>query len=195
MSKKAKTTKKSVKKSVKKSQTETDLKLAMKVSDRIQLETVRLMSCDCKQMRFIGPGQKSFQIERTTDSSIDEGTNRIFVMANFTLKTFETGTNDKEPFAVIKASFLLIYQADSLQGITKRAVRLFGETNGIFNAWPYWREYVQNTIVRMSLPPLTIPVFRLFAPEKPKTPKKKIAAKTKSLPKRKTTKGNVLKTK
>lgn len=171
-----------------KHKTKTDLDLAIKVSDRIQLDAVRLMGCNCKQMRLVGPGQKGFQIKRTTDSSMDEGTNRVFVLANFTLKTFETGTNDKEPFAVIEALFLLIYQADSLQGITKKAVDFFGKTNGIYNAWPYWREYVQNTIVRMGLPPLTIPVFRLFAPEKPDTPKKKVAAKTKSLPKKKTTK-------
>lgn len=179
---------KTTKTSVKKSQAKTDFELAIQVSDRIQLDTVRLMGCNCKQKHLVGPGQKGFQIKRTTDSSMDEGTNRVFVLANFTLKTFETGANDKEPFAVIEALFLLIYQADSLQGITKKAVDFFGKTNGIYNAWPYWREFVQNTIVRMGLPPLTIPVFRIFAPKKPKTPKKKVAAKTKSLPKKKTTK-------
>jgi len=171
-----------------KNQPKTDLDLAIQVSDRVQLETVRLMSCDSKQMYLVGSGQKSFKIERTTESRMDEGTNRVFVLANFTLTTFETGTNDEKPFAVIKAVFLLVYQTDSLQGITKKIVDLFGQTNGIYNAWPYWREYVQNTIVRMGLPPLTIPVFRLFAPKQPKTPKKKVAAKTKSSPKKKTTK-------
>ena len=171
-----------------KQQTKTDLDLAIQVSDRVQLETVRLMSCDCKQTYLVGGGQKSFKTERTTESSVDEGTNRVFVLASFTLTTFETGTNDEKPFAVIKAVFLLVYQADSLLGITKNSVDLFGQTNGIYNAWPYWREYVQNTIVRMGLPPLTIPVFRLFNPKQPGTPKKKVLAKTKSSPKKKTTK-------
>lgn len=171
-----------------KQNTKTDFDLAIQVSDRIQLETVRLLGCDCKLSRLVGPGQKSFDIEQTTDSSMDKGTNRVFVQASFTLKMFEASTNVAEPFAVIKTVFLLIYQADSLQGITKKTVGLFGETNGIYNAWPYWREYVQNTVVRMGLPPLTIPVFRLFAPERPKRPKKEVAAKTMSSHKTKTTK-------
>jgi len=40
-------------------------------------------------------------------------------------------------------------------------VRHFAETNGLYNAWPYWREFVQNTAARMSLPGLTVPVLRL----------------------------------
>lgn len=165
--------------------TKTDFDLAIQVSDRIQLETVRLMNCDCKQMLLVGPGQKSFKIERKTDSSVDKGTNRIFVLADFTLKMFETRPNEKEPFAVIKATFLLIYQADTLQGITKKAIDIFGESNGVFNAWPYWREYAQNTIVRMGLPPLTIPVFRIFAPKEAQPNRKKVVSKKKTSPKKK----------
>jgi preprotein translocase subunit SecB len=31
--------------------------------------------------------------------------------------------------------------------------------NGIYNIWPYWREYVQTTTSRLGLPPLTLPVL------------------------------------
>ena len=175
MGKIAKTTKVNVKKTL----TRSDFDLVIQVSDRIDLEDVRLMTCDCQQMRLVGAGQKGFEIERKTDSSVDEGTNRIFVLAHFVLKANEIGTTDKDPFAIIKATFLLIYKADSLEGITNKAVEYFGNTNGIYNAWPYWREFVQNTIVRMNLPALTIPVFRIFAPPKPKIAKKKVVAQQK----------------
>jgi preprotein translocase subunit SecB len=33
--------------------------------------------------------------------------------------------------------------------------------NGVFHVWPYWREMVQNTLARMGLPPLILPVFRV----------------------------------
>ena len=181
MGKKAKTTSKSVKKR----QPKIDLDLAIQVSDRIELESIRLMSCNCQQSHIVGLSQKSFDIERTTKSKMDSSTNRVFVFANFTLKAFETVTTNKNPFAIIEATFLLIYRANSLEGITDKALEHFGNANGIYNAWPYWREFVQNTIIRMDLPALTIPVFRIVAPPKPKKTKKKVATKKKVLAKRK----------
>ncbi len=169
----------------KKQKSKTALDLAIQVSDRIELKSVRLMGCECQQMHLVGAGQKGFEIERKTESSTDEGRNRIFILAHFTLKTNEIGAVDKEPFAIIKATFLLIYKADSLEGITNEAVEQFGKTNGVYNAWPYWREFVQNTIVRMNLPTLTIPVFRLFPPTKPKRAKKKVVSKKIVLTKKK----------
>lgn len=37
----------------------------------------------------------------------------------------------------------------------------FGKANGLYHVWPYWREYVQSTMVRLKLPAVTIPMFRL----------------------------------
>ncbi len=181
-------TNKSSKTSIKEGQSKTNLELAIQVSDRIELETVRLMDCNCEQKRLCGPSKKSFDIEKSAQSSVDKGTNRVFVLANFTLKTFEIGSNVEEPFAVVDASFLLIYHADSLEEITDIAVEHFGNTNGIYNAWPYWREFVQNTIVRMGLPPLTIPVFRIFAPKKAKKARKKITVRKSASARKKATK-------
>jgi len=149
-------------------QDKASLLTALKVSERVQLENIRLMECNCKQLRLVGPGEKTFEMERNAKSTMDKATNRIFVYTEFTLKTFETESANTEPFAIFKTSFLLIYSAGTLDDITDEAVDTFGKTNGIFNAWPYWREFVQNTIVRMNLPSLTIPVFRIFAPKEPK---------------------------
>lgn len=175
---------KKTKKPIKRTQRQIDLELAIKVSNRVQLENVRLMSCSCNQNYLSGPGKKSFDIEKSVESSIDESTNRIFVLTKFALQTYEVGDSTKESLTEIEASFLLIYQADFSDDITENAVEQFGNTNGIYNAWPYWREYVQNTIVRMGLPSLTIPVFRIFAPKKAEPPKKKVVAKKKSTAKK-----------
>lgn len=32
----------------------------------------------------------------------------------------------------------------------------FAKINGIYHAWPYWREFVQNCTTRAGLPPLTL---------------------------------------
>jgi len=162
---------------------EDQLGVALRVSDRIQLDSVRLMHCECTQSRLVGPSEKNFEIDRESSSSMDLATNRVFVWASFTLRTFEKRDSSSEPYVIIKATFLLMYRAVSLDDITEETVELFAKTNGIFNAWPYWREFVQNTTSRMNLPPLTIPVFRLFpqqeiAPSRRKAvPSKKVSAK------------------
>lgn len=36
----------------------------------------------------------------------------------------------------------------------------FGRVNGIYNAWPYIREYVQSSLVRLGLPAFDLPLLR-----------------------------------
>jgi hypothetical protein len=40
-------------------------------------------------------------------------------------------------------------------------VRAFRKGNAVFNVWPYFREFLQNNLVRMGYPPLTAPFLRL----------------------------------
>jgi hypothetical protein len=160
---------------------ESDLQLAIRVSDRIELENVRLMSCHCKHERFVGHGKMSYDIERSTKSVLEAKEKRIFVLADFKLEIFEAASKTKGSCVRIEATFLLAYQVGHPEELTPGCVEQFGKFNGIYNAWPYWREFVQNTIARMSLPPLTIPVFRLVAPPKEapqKASKRKAAKKT-----------------
>jgi len=43
--------------------------------------------------------------------------------------------------------------AESLEGWAKG--------NALLHAWPYWREYCQNCLSRMILPPATIPLIQI----------------------------------
>jgi hypothetical protein len=40
-------------------------------------------------------------------------------------------------------------------------VKAFKDGNAVFNCWPYFREFLQNTLIRMNWPPLTAPFMRL----------------------------------
>lgn len=37
----------------------------------------------------------------------------------------------------------------------------FARINAVFNAWPYWRELVQSTVVRMGFPSPHVPLLRV----------------------------------
>ena len=41
-------------------------------------------------------------------------------------------------------------------------IKAFHEGNAIFNCWPYFREYVQSSAVRMNYPPPPVPLLRLI---------------------------------
>lgn len=58
------------------------------------------------------------------------------------------------------AVFVLHYEYSArkpelLPLVDVQSVAAFAEFNATFNAWPYWREYLQSTTVRMGLPPVT----------------------------------------
>ena len=63
-----------------------------------------------------------------------------------------------EEVATVVAVFRVTYTLDQTD-LPAADVEYFGKINGIFNAWPYWREYLQGTLQRMGLPQLTLPLL------------------------------------
>lgn len=143
------------------------------VSDRVALKDVRLVSSQCTQTPDAMHGKKTFDISYSAKFLTDEKNGYIIVIPEFHFKAF--GENKtQEPVILIDASFVLTYQITSFDGLTPKGFEQFANLNGIYNAWPYWREFVQNTISRMSLPSLSIPVFRIVAQSGEKNIKKRM---------------------
>lgn len=153
---------------------------AIKVSDRVELKSVRLIASNCQQNPNCPPGQKACDIEKTVRFDVDKEQNIIGVFANIVLQAFGEKVERKKEnsFLKIDATFLLLYHIKSLEGLDDEEFRNFAELNGVYNAWPYWREFVQNITGRMELPTLTIPVFRIVSPSKTESPKKELVEKT-----------------
>ena len=152
------------------------------VSDRVQIGDVRLISCGCEQKPAATAGKKSYDITTSTDVQSDKSRGLIVVIVKFHFAA-SVEERTQEPALTIDASFVLTYQIDRFDGLTQEGFEQFANLNGVYNAWPYWREFVQNTIGRMGLPPLTIPVFRIVEPSSgaktAKKTKKKSAQKAK----------------
>jgi len=145
-----------------------DLSLAVSVSDRVQIRDVRLLKCNCFQGPLAGKGKQRFQLSYKADTKVDKEGGIINVLPAFRLKGFPEENVESEPVLIIEAFFLLSYKLESLKGLSQENFEHFGRINGIYNAWPYWREFVQNTVARMGLPRLALPVFRIGVEGKPK---------------------------
>lgn len=79
---------------------------------------------------------------------------------------FSIKQDDGKTPVTIKAGFELNYSLPANLKSTPTELEEFGRSNAIFNAWPYWREYLQSTLVRMGLPAFTLPVYRIQARKK-----------------------------
>ena len=153
------------------------LSAGLMVSDRVQLKDVRLVSCKCDQTPDAGLDKKNYNIDYSTEVQVDKKNNYVIVIAKFNFEAFRESKSQK-PVIVIVSSFLLLYRIEDFSGLTQKGFEQFASLNGIYNAWPYCREFVQNTIVRMGLPSLSIPVFRIVEPAERKTVKRKTTKKS-----------------
>lgn len=74
----------------------------------------------------------------------------------------------QKPIVAVTCAYLLEYHLDSPPPADARddLLSAFAKVNGVYNAWPYLREVVQNTCARMNLPPMVLPVFRVIRPSK-----------------------------
>lgn len=70
-------------------------------------------------------------------------------------------SQSEEAIAWVQATYELHYRLPPDFEGSDEALTAFAETNGVFNAWPYFREFVQNSLTRMGLPPIFLPLFRV----------------------------------
>lgn len=140
------------------------LELAVPVSEVVQIRNVVLC-------RSLVDGDSSIFVERrnyavkievpSVEHHIDLKQHMLAVVPSFSLVASRAGNDGPSPVLTIKASFILEYTLPPSVEFEEEQLKAFSMTNGVYNAWPYWREYVQSTTTRMGLPPIIVPVFRL----------------------------------
>jgi hypothetical protein len=79
---------------------------------------------------------------------------------------FVRSEDDGDAFLRVRGVFELDYRLAEGTRASKKALNLFAEANGVFNAWPYFREFVQSTTQRMGVPPIVLPLYRLRSGDK-----------------------------
>jgi hypothetical protein len=87
-----------------------------------------------------------------------------------------------EPVVLVECAYEVDYILREGFEITSEHVKAFKDGNAIFNAWPYFREYLQNNLQRMGLPALTAPFLRLQPKLKPRKREKNEHEAERSLP-------------
>lgn len=144
-------------------QSESKAKLSAKVSARVEIEEVSLLSADVRRSDEFKPGKTQVEFQPEIAYRLDKANSRISLKIRFVLTLSNRDRNEKTYEALkFDVVFVLTYKLSSLGGLTRSHFSAFGELNGVFNVWPYWREFVQSTTTRMGLPPLMVPSLKLF---------------------------------
>lgn len=132
------------------------MQLTAPISSRVQMDGIRLMGSRIEShIEKLEPMPVHFSFRSTTRQDLEE--KKIVVRAHFDVcSEAEAG---REKLLHIEATFCAVYNVDSTEGFEQENLDAFGRMNGIYNLWPYWREYVQSTTVRLGLPPLTLQVL------------------------------------
>jgi preprotein translocase subunit SecB len=141
-------------------QSQSLLALAAVVSPRVQIAGIRL-SHSIARSAIPWPGSP-LRIEHSLNGEAEANreSKQIIVTVSFMVRANPADGSDlREAAFHLEAVFHLEYAVSSFDGISDQLVQAFGKMNGVYNAWPYWREYVQSTTARMGFPPLTLPVL------------------------------------
>ena len=129
----------------------------------IEIESVRLCKAHCRSA--VHPSETADVINVKTSCEVavvkepgEDGSLRI--ETTFAMEVHSASDEEKLQ-AEIGSTFELSYKIPDDESFSSEELDAFGQVNAVFNAWPYWRELVQTSLVRMSMPLLTVPVFRL----------------------------------
>jgi preprotein translocase subunit SecB len=133
--------------------------LSAPVSSVVKVESIRLVGCHTKGMPTSTAVRQQLHVEHRPIAERIE--NRLLVTIDVHVWTQAEAA---ERAVDIYATFLLTYDVGDHQ-FDQANLDAFAALNGMFNLWPYVREFVQSMTVRMGLPALTLPVHRPGAME------------------------------
>ena len=127
---------------------------AIPVSRVVSINDVKIIACNASIESTGAESEQQIQLECKT-RTISEGTS-INVFVEFSVESTAPSTIGLK----LEFTLMVSYNNSSDIKFTQDQLVAFGALNGVFNAWPYCREFVQSMTTRMGLPALTIPVHR-----------------------------------
>ncbi len=68
--------------------------------------------------------------------------------------------NQKLEAVTIQINFRIQYVVNGEDVIDENILKIFCETNAVYNSYPYFREYVHSTSVRIGIEPVVLPFLK-----------------------------------
>jgi hypothetical protein len=133
---------------------------AFSLQSRAEITEIRLIEASlfCKASVEEAGFPLEFSIEFAPEGAVVEGG----VLTVTVRYTFRITAKSKADVVLIKCGLQAAYDLTDGYRPSTEEIEAFRTGNAVFNCWPYFREFVQNTVTRMNYPPPTIPFLRLM---------------------------------
>lgn len=136
------------------------LEMVSLVAQRVQIEDIHMVRSTVRREFESDQPPPVVEFGFNAEANLDRATQRINARVIFSFDSyFEDDERPESPPLHIDVGFALAYSLQSLDDIDDEKIDAFGKMNAVYNAWPYVREFVQSTLLRMGLPALTLPVL------------------------------------
>jgi hypothetical protein len=148
-----------------------DFSRVNKVARKAQIQKLDLVKATCAaalRPESIANKAGQYFISQTVKHSFNEAMKEIESFVAY--RVVVRGTPDGVEWANFAPTFRVAYTLSDTNGIEGEDIKAFAEVNSIFNSWPYLREFIQSTALRMGFPGLVVHLFKITPPE-PQKPK------------------------
>lgn len=133
-------------------------------NSHIEFHSIRLLKLetgfDDEKINVSPENQKVFIDRNAYYQVLDD--NNIRVFQEFSLKVANKDNSD-EIFCYVNPTFVLDFEIGG--PIDDEIFKIFSQSTVIMDSWPYFREMVQNSFLRMGLSPIIVPPIQ-FDPSK-----------------------------
>ncbi|MYD71373.1 MAG: hypothetical protein F4W89_11630 [Acidobacteria bacterium] len=137
----------------------------------VEIDSVRLCEAHCRSVHPMEIGEESYVKSSYEASVVNEPGESEPLEIEVAFRLDVSNASDQREFqAEIRAKFELSYQIPADEEFSSEELEAFADINAVFNAWPYWREWVQTSMSRMGMPVMTVPVFRVQRPASAEAP-------------------------
>ena len=129
--------------------------------DIVKLSNVSMVACraivlgETSGALYLRLGREQPRGYRSSDKK------KLHVEIKFMVEGRLSDKDKDDVILLIEETLRASYEIPEEKEFDKVAMDLFACTNGTFSLWPYWREFVQTTSLRMGLPGLTVPSYRI----------------------------------
>jgi hypothetical protein len=141
---------------------------AREVYRAAELKHVRLRGCIVRQQLRAGPLPEQVKLGERVQVGFGPENRFLSVEIELTLlaryKDMPADTRPEDAALFISASYQLVYWLESAVDLDERQLAAFGEQIGLFNVWPYWREFVSSMTNRLEIQAFYVPLLSLVHP-------------------------------
>lgn len=93
------------------------------------------------------------------DHGFQEETKHLVAVVQFFSKGRFQEQDDEKLLFKVEAAYTVAYVMEGIDTLPKQTIEAFAKMNGVYNCWPYWREFLQSSAVRMGIPAVTLPLI------------------------------------